>query len=118
MRQVTSSTNNAQRGLEDYNPFEDQRPPAVSICLTPVFCIYLYKFSLFLFLAQNMIAGGGAGGATMFRPPTAQSAIMQPSQEATPPPSYNRSAQQTQMTTAEFQVCDGYYLIGLLKSFN
>ncbi|XP_034241466.1 secretory carrier-associated membrane protein 1 [Thrips palmi] len=78
VRQVTTSTNNAQRGLEDYNPFEDQQP-------------------------QPKMMGGGAGGATMFRPPTAQSAIMQPSQEATPPPSYNRSAQQTQMTTAEFQ---------------
>ncbi|KAE8745078.1 hypothetical protein FOCC_FOCC008253 [Frankliniella occidentalis] len=72
VRQVTTTTNNAQRGLEDYNPFEDQRP------------------------------GPGAGGPKFPSPPTAQSAIMQPSQEAQPP-SYNRSGQQTQLTTAEFQ---------------
>ncbi|KAJ1531456.1 hypothetical protein ONE63_000134 [Megalurothrips usitatus] len=72
VRQVTTSTNNAQRGLEDYNPFEDQRPAPVG------------------------------SGPAKFPAPAGQSAIMQPSQEAQPP-SYNRSGQQTQLTTAEFQ---------------
>ena len=42
MRQVTTSTNNAQRGLEDYNPFEDQRPAAASI-----YCALYFFFSFF-----------------------------------------------------------------------
>ncbi|KAJ4433952.1 hypothetical protein ANN_16271 [Periplaneta americana] len=91
IQQVTTNTSNAQRGLEDYNPFADQgeqRPTAVRGAANPP----QYQ--------------------TMPTMPIAQPAIMQPTQEAPPPP-YTKSGQQQQpqqqqqqqqqFTTAEFQ---------------
>ncbi|PNF40565.1 Secretory carrier-associated membrane protein 1 [Cryptotermes secundus] len=89
IQQVTTNTSNAQRGLEDYNPFADQgdqRPAAVRGASNPP----QYQ--------------------TMPTMPIAQPAIMQPTQEIPPPP-YTRTGQQQQQppqaqqqfSTAEFQ---------------
>nr|CAD7400397.1 unnamed protein product [Timema cristinae] len=82
VQQVTANTNNVQRGLEDYNPFADQadqRPAAVR---------------------------GAANPPQYQTTPSAQPAIMQPTQEI-PPPVYAKSGQQQaqtqQISTAEFQ---------------
>ncbi|KAJ9596724.1 hypothetical protein L9F63_012247, partial [Diploptera punctata] len=85
IQQVTTNTSNVQRGLEDYNPFADQgdqRPTAVR---------------------------GAANPPQYQTMPVTQPAIMQPTQEAPPPP-YTKTGQQQQPTqqqqqfsTAEFQ---------------
>ncbi|CAB3363441.1 Hypothetical predicted protein [Cloeon dipterum] len=84
VQQATSGVSQAQRGLDDYNPFADQpqqpKPPQVRGAANPP--QYQYPGT------QN----------------TVQPAIMQPTQE-TLPPAYARSGQQSQdpNVTAEFQ---------------
>uniref|UniRef100_A0A1B6M4M8 Secretory carrier-associated membrane protein n=2 Tax=Graphocephala atropunctata TaxID=36148 RepID=A0A1B6M4M8_9HEMI len=78
--QVTKQTTNAHKGLEDYNPFADQAPP------------------------RNTAPMRGAANPPY--QPSSQPAIMQPTQEINPPPSYTKSAQQSQpqqLSAAEFQ---------------
>jgi len=77
--QVTKQTSNTTQGLEDYNPFADQAPQRNA---APV-----------------------RGAANPPYQPSSQPAIMQPTQEM-PPPSYAKTAQQTQpqqLSAAEFQ---------------
>ena len=73
--QQATAANPAQAAasLDNYDPFSQQKTTTAS-------------------------GGGGGGGGDVSGP-----AVMSPTQEANPPPPYNRSAQQT-VTAADFQV--------------
>lgn len=78
--QVTKQTSNVQQGLEDYNPFADQ--------------------------GSQRVAPQVRGAANPPQYQSTQPAIMQPTQEIPPPPTYTKTAQQTQqpqLSAAEFQ---------------
>ncbi|KAF4533040.1 hypothetical protein B566_EDAN000734 [Ephemera danica] len=86
VQQATSAASNAQRGLDDYNPFAEQPQ-------------------------QNTPVVRGAANPPQYQASQVpsqqpQPAIMQPTQETIPPPNYARSGQQQQMT-AEFQTMKG-----------